>query len=94
MQKSDQAIKTDQISEALSGVVVIPKGRSLRRYTHGWNNIERTEYFIGYNWMRPYSNHMTGMVYDATIARGRDFDDALAKAKAAMLKKRQRNAAG
>lgn len=88
MKQTDHALKVEQIRDALRGITVIPKNRSLRRYTHGWSNRERTEYYIGYTWSRPLSNHMTGMVYDVTIARGRDFDDALAKAKAIMLKKR------
>ena len=88
MQKTDHAIKVEQIKDALRGIITIPKNRSLRRYTHGWSNPERTEYYIGYMWSRPLSNHMTGMVYDVTIARGRDFDSALEKARDVMLKKR------
>lgn len=88
LKKSEHAVKVDQIRDALRGIAVIPKNRYIRRYTHGWSNRERAEYFIGYTWSRPHSNHMTGMVYDTTIAKGRDFDDALAKARAIMLKKR------
>lgn len=86
---SQYGIDRQKIANALRGIMVLPKNRSLRRYTHGWTSPARTEYFIGYTWMRPRAHHMTGCVYDVTIARGKDFDDALAKAVARMQKKRE-----
>ncbi|KGT55141.1 hypothetical protein NY96_13425 [Xanthomonas citri pv. fuscans] len=90
MKKNDYSLKRDQIIEAMRGVAVVPKGRRLVRYTHGWEGpaTNRGLYYIGYQWSRTHANHMTGMVYDVVIARGTDFGDALDKAIAAMKRKR------
>lgn len=89
MNQSDYAIKRDRAAEALRGLMVLPKGRSIRRFTHGCH-APGESYFVGYTWSRTYSNPMTGNVYDVTLGVGTDFDSALADAIQRETKKRGR----
>ena len=93
MEKNDHAKKTDQIIDAMRHLIVRPKGRSIRRYTHGWANRERTEYYVGYTWSRLHADHMTGNVYDVTLGKGSDFESALANAIKKETAKRARHEA-
>lgn len=78
---NDYSQRRDQIAAALRGLLKLPAGRSIRRFTHGWTTYQgKRGYYVGYTWMRTHANHMTGMVYETTIARGATFEDALAAA--------------
>ena len=73
----------EQIERALAGFLYgyIPPGRRFIRYRHGWTTYRgKRRYFISYTWARTHANHMTGIVYETTIARAEDFDTALALA--------------
>lgn len=35
---------------------------------------------VGYQWARPSSHHLSGRVYEAAVARGATFDEAVANA--------------
>lgn len=50
--------------------------------THGYQTTisgKRT-YFVGYTWTRQYAHHLTGLCNLRVLGRGKDADEALAKA--------------
>jgi hypothetical protein len=60
--------------------VVIPPGRSSIDPACGVGTYRGKRLcWVGYNWSRPYSHHMTGNVYDAPLAWGETKEEALAK---------------
>jgi hypothetical protein len=66
VKQSDHSAKCGRIAEALRSLMVLPKGRSIRRFTHG-PYVRGESYFVGYTWTRTYANYMTGNVYDVTL---------------------------
>lgn len=93
MNQSDYRDKRDRIIEAMKAVIVIPKGRSGIRYSHGSHIDRKTgkrRYYIIYSYRRTYSNPMTGNVYDVTLGVGTDFESALANAVKRETTKRAR----
>lgn len=82
----ERAEKIERIRIAMKDVIVIPKGRSLRRYTldHDRNGKWR----IGYTWSRTYAHSITGNVYDTTLGTGPTFTEALVNAVRQQSKRR------
>ena len=58
------------------------RNRCLVRGTVRWKTYRgRWQVVVGYQWSRPQSHHLRGTVYDAVIACGSTFAEAIAKAE-------------
>lgn len=67
----------DAIKPLLSGIKK-PSSRSIDGPAYGKKVYRgKEQYWVGYRWSRPYSHFMTGNVYDAPLAYGDSYDDAL-----------------
>lgn len=76
--------KHDAVTVLLSKIreFAIPRDRTgikpyynVREYRGKW------QWVVGYSWSRPYSHHMTGLVYDCVLAWGETFEAAMIRAK-------------
>ncbi len=41
----------------------------------------KRQYVVGYTWSKPYSHHMSGLVYDCVLGWGETFDAAVERMK-------------
>ena len=71
--------RNEELETAMTGLVVVPAGRSIRHYRHRRAN-GGSEYVVGYVWQRKGADPYVGAAYDAILGRGKDFDSALANA--------------